>query len=193
MTEMTPADIITFWFEDDRTITREKWFKRDDAFDQTIRDRFGTLTDQAATGALDHWAETPDGALALLIVLDQFPRNLHRGSARAFASDAHARAIARKAVLQRGFDRGFSNPERTFLYLPFEHSEDMTEQDISVALFEGMRDDPLRRAPGSNIEYAWKHWIVVKRFGRFPHRNAALGRISTADEEEYLAQPGAGF
>jgi len=191
MTEMTPADIITFWFEDDRTITREKWFKRDDAFDQTIRDRFGTLTDQAATGALDHWAETPDGALALLIVLDQFPRNLHRGSARAFASDA--RAIARKAVLQRGFDRGFSNPERTFLYLPFEHSEDMTEQDISVALFEGMRDDPLRRAPGSNIEYAWKHWIVVKRFGRFPHRNAALGRISTADEEEYLAQPGAGF
>ena len=189
----TPAEIIAFWFEDDRSVTRPKWFQRDDAFDAEIRARFGALTEQAQAGALDAWAETPDGALALLIVLDQFPRNLFRGDARAFASDARARAIARRVVLERQWDRGFSNPEKTFLYLPFEHSEDMAEQDLSVALFEGMRDDPLRRAPGSNIDYAWRHWIVIRRFGRFPHRNAALGRASTPEEETYLAQPGAGF
>jgi uncharacterized protein (DUF924 family) len=188
-----PAEILAFWFEDDRTVTRTKWFQRNDAFDEAIRARFGALTEQAQAGALDHWAETPDGALALLIVLDQFPRNLFRGDPRAFASDARARAIARQVVLERQWDRGFSNPEKTFLYLPFEHSEDMAEQDISVALFEGMRDDPLRRAPGSNIDYAWRHWIVIRRYSRFPHRNAALGRASTPEEETYLAQPGAGF
>ena len=189
----TPTDILTFWFENDRGVAREKWFKRDAAFDQSIRDRFGALTDQAATGALDSWAEAPDGALALLIVLDQFPRNLHRGSARAFAADAHARAIARDAVLTRGFDRQFSNPARAFLYLPFEHAENMGEQDISVALFEGMRDAPASRAAGGAIDYAWRHWQVIRRFGRFPHRNAALGRPNTPEEETYLAQPGAGF
>ncbi len=189
----TPADILTFWFEDDRTIPREKWFKRDAAFDEQIRARFGALTDHAAAGALDPWAATPDSALALLIVLDQFPRNLYRASARAFAADAHARTIAREAVLKRGFDRDFSNPARAFLYLPFEHSEDRGEQDISVALFEGMRDSPAARASGGVIDYAWRHWQVIRRFGRFPHRNAALGRQNAPEEEEYLAQPGAGF
>ncbi len=189
----TPADIIAFWFEDDRTVTRTKWFRRDDAFDAEIRTRFGALTEQAQAGVLDHWAETPDGALALLIVLDQFPRNLYRGDPRAFASDERARRIAREAVCARQWDRPLSNPEKTFLYLPFEHSEAMAEQDLSVALFEGMRDDPARRAPGSNIDYAWRHWLVIHRFGRFPHRNAALGRANTPAEDAYLAQPGAGF
>lgn len=189
----TPADIIAFWFEDDRTVTRMKWFKRDDAFDADIRARFGTLTEQAQAGALDHWAGTPDGALALLIVLDQFPRNLYRGDPRAFASDARARRIARDVVCARQWDRALSNPEKTFFYLPFEHAEDMADQNLSVALFEGMRDDPLRRAPGSNIDYAWRHWFVIRDFGRFPHRNAALGRANTPAEDIYLAQPGAGF
>ncbi|HYF07340.1 MAG TPA: DUF924 family protein [Acetobacteraceae bacterium] len=190
----TPADILAFWFEDDRTVARKTWFQRDDAFDAAIRDRFGATTEQAAAGALDAWAETPDGALALLIALDQFPRNLHRGTARAFAADERARRIAREVVLNRRWDLPLSNPERTFLYLPFEHSEDMRDQDLSVALFEGaMRDDPERRAPGSNIDYAWQHWLVIRRFGRFPHRNAALGRESTPEELAYLAEPGAGF
>ena len=189
----TPAEILAFWFEDDRTVTRMKWFKRDDAFDEEIRARFGALTEQARDGALDHWTETPDGALALLIVLDQFPRNLYRGDPRAFASDARARRIAREVVLRRQWDWRFGNPEKTFLYLPFEHSEDLAEQGLSVALFEGMRDDPARRAPGSNIDYAWRHWQVIHRYGRFPHRNAALGRANTPEEEHYLAQPGAGF
>lgn len=188
-----PAEILAFWFEDDRTVTRPKWFKRDEAFDAEIRARFGALTEQGQAGALDDWAGTPDGALALLIVLDQFPRNLYRGDPRAFASDARARRIAREAVLGHQWDRRLSNPEKTFLYLPFEHSEEMAEQDISVALFEGMRDDPARRAPGSNIDFAWRHRDVIGRFGRFPHRNAALGRANTPDEEAYLAQPGAGF
>lgn len=190
----TPTDILSFWFEDDRRVAREKWFKRDDAFDAAIRARFADTAEKAASGALDHWAETPDGALALLIALDQFPRNLHRGSPRAFASDAHARAIAREVVLKRRCDLALSNPERIFLYLPFEHSEEMRDQDISVALFEGsMRDDPAGRAAGSNIEYAWAHWLVIRRFGRFPHRNTVLGRINTPEEEAYLAKPGAGF
>lgn len=189
----TPADILAFWFEDDRSIVRPKWFKRDDAFDAEIRTRFGALTAEARDGALDDWAATPDSALALLIVLDQFPRNIYRGDRLAFASDARARRFARDAVLVRQWDWRFSNPEKTFLYLPFEHSEDMAEQGLSVALFEGMRDDPARRAAGSNIDYAWRHWQVIHRFGRFPHRNAALGRANTADEELYLAQPGAGF
>lgn len=189
----TPADILEFWFEDDRRVVRPKWFQRDDAFDEQIRARFGVLTEQARAGVLDPWAETPDGALALLIVLDQFPRNLYRGDARAFASDERARRIARNAVLARQWDRALSNPERTFLYLPFEHSEAMEEQNLSVALFEGMRDDPARRAAGSNIDYAWRHWLVIQRYGRFPHRNAALGRANTPAEDAYLAEPGAGF
>lgn len=188
-----PADILDFWFEGDRASTREKWFRRDDAFDTSIRDRFADVTGRAATGALDSWAETPDGALALLIALDQFPRNLYRASARAFTADAHARRIARTVVLGRGIDVALSINERIFLYLPFEHSEDMADQDLSVALFEGMRDHPAARAPGSTIDYAWRHWRVIRRFGRFPHRNAALGRDSTPEERTYLAEPGAGF
>jgi len=188
-----PQDILGFWFSEGRGTLRPAWFQRDEAFDDAIRARFGDVVAPAREGALDAWAETPDGALALLLALDQFPRNLFRGRPEAFASDPKAREIARLAVLDRQWDRGLTPAEQSFLYLPFEHSEAMADQDLSVTLFEGMRDYPEHRAPGGFIDYAWRHWLVVRQFGRFPHRNAALGRTNTEEEARYLAQPGAGF
>jgi uncharacterized protein (DUF924 family) len=189
-----PADILGFWFDSDLAIWREeRWFSPDPDFDSACGGRFAALLAPARKGALDDWAATPDGALALLLLLDQFPRNLYRGRAQAFAADPHARAIARQAVLRDRHDLALPHPARCFLYLPFEHSEEMPDQDLSVALFEGLRDDPVHAAPGGSIDYAWRHRAVVRRFGRFPHRNAALGRPSTQAELAYLAQPGAGF
>ena len=188
----TSDDILGFWFEGDRHSFRERWFKRDDAFDAAIRDRFGAAVAPGTAGAFDAWAATPQGALALCILLDQFPRNLFRGTAQAFAADPHARAIARTAVLRDRHDLALTPTERIFLYLPFEHSEAMADQDLSVALFEGLRDDPRHAAPGGTIDYAWRHRAVIARFGRFPHRNAALGRASTPEEAAWLAA-GGGF
>lgn len=186
-------DILGFWFGGDRTTFQPRWFQRDDAFDAEIRSRFGALLAPAGAGELDHWATTPHGALALCILLDQFPRNLHRGTPAAFALDPKARAIARQAVLQDRLDLALTTTERCFLYLPFEHSEVMADQDLSVALFEGLRDDPVHVAPGGSIDYAWRHRAVIVRFGRFPHRNAALGRTDTPAEAAFLATPGAGL
>ncbi len=189
---MTPDDILQFWFADGPDAFRQAWFQKNDDFDNDIRTRFGTLIAPARGGALDAWATTAGGALALLIVLDQFPRNLLRGSADAFASDPHARHIARGALAQR-LDMAVTPIQRPFIYLPFEHSEDAADQDLSCALFEGLRDTPKHAAQNGAIEYAWRHRVVIRRFGRFPHRNAALGRVNTAAEVAYLAQPGAGF
>ena len=186
------ARLLGFWFADGPDTFRHAWFIKDDAFDAACRDGFGPLVVPARAGALDGWAATPQGALALVLLLDQFPRNLFRGSAEAFASDAHGRAIARRAVLERGFDLALSPTQRAFLYLPFEHGEAMADQDLSVALFEGLRDHPAQAKPGGTIEYAWRHRQVIQRFGRFPHRNAALGRESTAAELAWLAA-GGGF
>jgi uncharacterized protein (DUF924 family) len=186
-------EIIDFWFGGDRSTFQQRWFQRDDAFDAEIRTRFGALLAPAGAGELDGWAATPRGALALCILLDQFPRNLHRGTAAAFALDAKARAIARGAVLHAVWDLALTPTERCFLYLPFEHAETMADQDLSVALFEGLRDDPVHAAPGGSIDYAWRHRVVIARFGRFPHRNAALGRPDTPAEAAFLATPGAGF
>lgn len=185
--------ILDFWFADGPDGFRRAWFQRDDGFDAEIRARFGALVAPAREGALDGWAATPEGALALLILLDQFPRNLFRGSAEAFASDAHALSLAREVVLRRRLDLALTPTQRAFLYLPFEHAEDMAAQDLSVALFEGLRDNPVAAAPGGAIDYAWRHRAVIARYGRFPHRNAVLGRESTPAELIYLAQPGAGF
>jgi len=189
---MTPDEILGFWFDDNRHGFQPRWFEPDGAFDAAIRTRFGAWLPAARNGACDGWAATPRGALALLILLDQFSRNLHRGSAAAFAADAHARAIARIAVLERQHDLALTPTERCFLYLPFEHGESMADQDLSVALFEGLRDDPPHRAPGSTIDYAWQHRAVIARLGRVPHRNAALGRASTPAEATWLAA-GGGF
>lgn len=184
--------LLGFWFADGPETFRKAWFARDDAFDAACRDGFGPLVVPARDGALDGWATTPEGTLALLLLLDQFPRNLFRGSAEAFASDAHARRVARRAVLQQGQDLALRPTQRIFLYLPFEHSEEPADQDLSVALFEGLRDDPSHARAGGTIDYAWRHRAVIRRFGRFPHRNAALGRASTAEEAAWLAA-GGGF
>jgi uncharacterized protein (DUF924 family) len=186
-------DVLDVWFSDGPDSARPVWFRRDDAFDAELRSRFAALLDPAREGELDDWAGTPDGALALLLLLDQLPRNLHRGTSRAFAADAHARRIARHAVMDRHLDLHLTPTQRVFLYLPFEHAEDRAAQDLSVALFEGLRDHPVHAAPDGSIAYAWRHRDVICRFGRFPHRNAVLGRASTPAEEAYLAQPGAGF
>ena len=186
------ARLLGFWFAGGPDTFRPAWFLKDDAFDAACRDGFGHLVVPARDAALDDWATTPDGALALVLLLDQFPRNLFRGTAEAFASDAHGRAVARRAVLEHRFDLALAPTQRVFLYLPFEHGEALAEQALSVALFEGLRDHPAQAKPGGTIDYAWRHRQVIERFGRFPHRNAALGRESTAPELAWLAA-GGGF
>ena len=188
----TPLDVLAFWFADGPDTPRDCWFKRDNAYDADIRARFGDLAAAARTDALASWRDTAAGVLALAILLDQFSRNLHRGSAEAFAADPMMREIARDAVLARRIDIGLTPTQRVFLYLPFEHSEAMADQDLSVALFEGLRDDPRMAKAGGSIDYAWRHRVVIQRFGRFPHRNAALGRASTTEEKAWLAA-GGGF
>jgi uncharacterized protein (DUF924 family) len=180
---ITPDDVLDFWFHGDATRHRVVWFRKDATFDEACG-RFTKALQAARNGALDHWAETPRGTLALILLLDQFSRNLHRDSPQAFAADAQARALARDAVA-RGFDRRLQPMERAFIYLPFEHSEDPADQDESVRLFETMR----LWLGNLTVEHAYRHRDVIRRFGRFPHRNAALGRESTAEEKRYLAQP----
>ncbi|MGE5546922.1 MAG: DUF924 family protein [Solirubrobacterales bacterium] len=180
-----PADarrLLDFWFAPGMD---QRWFAADAALDADLAAGFRGLAESAAEGRLDHWAASPEGALALVLLLDQAPRNLWRGTARAFATDARARAVAAEA-LARGFDRPFATVQRQFLYLPFEHSEDLADQDRAVALFREAGDT-------EGVDWAERHRAVIARFGRFPHRNAALGRTSTTEELAYLAQPSAGF
>jgi uncharacterized protein (DUF924 family) len=179
--------ILDFWFEGDASECRDKWFEKDAAFD-TACARFTAAIRDARDGHFDVWASTPQGSLALIILLDQLPRNVFRGSAEAFASDPHAREIAR-ATVDAGFDRHLTPVQRMFVYLPFEHAETIEDQNESVRLYETLRD-----ALGEkSINYGHRHRDVILRFGRFPHRNAVLGRSSTPEEEAYLAQPDAGF
>jgi uncharacterized protein (DUF924 family) len=184
---MTPDDVLSFWFAGDPSQRRTIWFEKDDAFD-TGCGAFAAALAQAKAGTLDDWAATPIGALALVILLDQFSRNLHRGSPEAFAADAKARAVARAAI-EAGFDQAVGPVERMFFYLPFEHSEDLADQEESVRLFDTLRE----ALGGETIDYAHRHRDVIRRFGRFPHRNPVLGRTSTKEEAAYLAEPGAGF
>jgi len=177
MTE-TAQTVLTFW----REAGRDKWFERDETFDASIRARFAQLQRAAALGELDDWQATPQGALALIILLDQFPRNLHRGSPLAFATDAKARAIACEA-LARGFDRQVEDDLRLFLYMPLGHSEDLADQDRCIPLIEALG---WREATGS----AREHRDIIARFGRFPHRNAALGRAATEEEQRFLDEGG---
>jgi uncharacterized protein (DUF924 family) len=175
-------DVLGFWFgECDPAL----WFARDDGFDATLRDRFGALHAEAAAGGLAAWEDNADGRMALILVLDQMSRNLHRGDGRAFAQDARARAVARRAIAAG--DPVFASRERClFLYLPFEHSEELADQLWSEALFAALGEP-------SWLDYAVRHRVIVERFGRFPHRNAALGRASTAEELEFLQQPNSSF
>ena len=178
---MDPQDVLRFWFGDEDE-PREEWFRKDEDFDREVRERFEGLHEQAASGALDHWRESAEGSLALVIALDQFPRNMFRGDPRSYATDEKARETARYA-LDRAFDRELPLVRRTFLSMPFMHSEDLEDQRRSVELFEGMD-------PGG---YAVRHKEIVERFGRFPHRNAVLGRTTTPEEAEFLREPGSSF
>jgi len=186
----TAQDVLDFWFD---PANEPRWFERDDAFDAQIRTRFGSLQAQAASGELDGWADTPSRWLALLILLDQFSRNLYRNDPRAFASDAHAQALALAGIAQ-GHDAALPPLWRSFAYLPLEHAEDAVLQRHCVNLFGRLCAQTPGEARYANyLDYAHRHQAVIERFGRFPHRNAVLGRRSTEDEESYLAQPDAGF
>lgn len=188
--------ILTFWFGDpcdpqsDYGQQRKAWFQKDLAFDAQIRQRFLTDYERAVVGECDRWANTPHGTLALILVFDQFPRNLFRSDPRSFATDPQALALARHAVDQ-GWDRALLPVERLFIYLPFEHSETLADQHQSVALFEEL----VQTAPEleSTLDYAYRHREVIARFGRFPHRNDVLGRATTPAEAEFLTRPGSRF
>lgn len=185
--------LIDFWFGPPDLAERFKphaaWFKLDPEFDEALRRRFQPLQRRAAAGGCADWALKAEPCLALILLLDQLPRNLYRGQAEAFATDAMAREAAQKA-LSRGFDRSLPSAWRQFIYLPFEHSENLADQEMSVALFKTLAHDP---AMASGVDYALRHYAIIARFGRFPHRNRALGRASSAAEEEFLKEPNSSF
>ncbi|MBL8516078.1 MAG: DUF924 domain-containing protein [Betaproteobacteria bacterium] len=184
-------DVLTFWFGPaaERHLSRKAWFQKDPDFDANIRDRFLPLFEEAEAGGFDNWRDHAQSCLALLIVLDQFPRNLFRGEARAFACDARARIVARHAIAL-GYDREWHPVQRMFAYLPLEHSESIADQEECLRLMKTLM--PYPETADMHV-WAEKHRVIIERFGRFPHRNAALGRESTPEEIEFLKQPGSGF
>lgn len=185
------AEVLLFWFgaPAERGKRHKRWFEKSEAFDREVATRFRGLHESAARGELAGWRERADECLALILVLDQFPRHLYRHTARAFATDALALEAARHA-LARGYDAQMRPVERLFAYLPFEHSEVLADQELACTLIE-----PLQAFPETEdaYRYAAAHRDIIRRFGRFPHRNAALGRASTPAEAEFLKQPGSSF
>lgn len=195
MTELTAAigDVLKFWFgtPDDPSWgeAREAWWRKDPDFDEEIRGRFLPTYEVAARGDLDSWSGTAEGSLALLILLDQFPRNMFRGDARTYATDADARKVAQSA-LEKNFEEGLTEIQRWFLYMPFQHSERLDDQLRSLTLYDSLSDS------GDNPQSkrsAQRHYEIVARFGRFPHRNVVLGRTSTEEELEFLKEPNSSF
>ncbi len=184
-------EILEFWFgtQSERGSARKAWFEKNAAFDESIRARFLGLYEAAAGGRLGAWRESSNECLALIVLLDQFSRNMFRNSARAFAADALALDAARHAV-ERGFDRGLLPVERQFLYLPFEHSEALEDQLRACELMRSLEEFP--QTAEAHL-WARKHLEIIRRFGRVPHRNAVLGRASTTEEVEFLKQPGSSF
>lgn len=179
---VTPQAVLTFWFEE---CTPQHWFKKDTAFDASIEARFGAAIEQGLTGALDTWTESRAGCLALILILDQFTRNVHRGTAKAFAGDPKALAIC---ALCR--DRGYLDHPvqgwRHFMLIPMMHSEDIEVQEASLPLFQEHTDQRV-------YDFAIKHRDIIARFGRYPHRNGALGRVSTEEECAFLKESGSSF
>jgi uncharacterized protein (DUF924 family) len=192
---MTPQHVIDFWFgapgSADDGKPRRAWFVKDAAFDTVIRERFGAAIDKALAGTLQSWdAEGPGGTLARILLLDQFTRNAYRDTPAAFAGDALALGAAR-AMVDSGADAALAPLRRAFVYLPFEHAEDLQDQARAVALFSALAGTH----PGLDdmLDYARRHQAVIARFGRFPHRNAILGRESTPEEVAFLREPGSRF
>src|SRR5262244_2293470 len=174
----TADEIVSFW----RTAGQKRWFNKDTAFDEEIRKRFLDTYEDAAAGKFSGWEQNAQGALALLILLDQFPRNMFRGDARTFATDPLARAIAAGAII-RGFDGQVPAELRVFFYLPFEHSEDLADQERGIAFYKAVGDD-------ENLKWAELHADIIRRFGRFPHRNSVLSRTTTPEEQAFLDDGG---
>jgi uncharacterized protein (DUF924 family) len=179
MSSASNDEILNFWFGE---LSRKDWFRKDEALDSTIASRFGTIYHELCSGIPASWLDTPEGILAAILVLDQFPRNMFRSDARCFATDAEALALAKRAIAE-GIDVKLTLKQRAFVYMPFQHSEDEDDQTRAVALFT-MLGNPL------NLDFALRHQAVVDRFGRFPHRNSLLGRVSTEEEQAFLAKPG---
>ncbi len=173
----TQQEILHFWFEE---LDPQQWFQQSNSVDEEIRERFAVTHEMAADGLCQHWAVDADGSLALVIVLDQFPRHMYRGDPKSFASDERALLIAKQAV-HKGFDQVLEPVKRGFLYLPFQHSEVLQDQKKSVELFGAMAEEN----PAGDM-YAKRHIVPVEKFGRFPHRNEVLGRESTEEEIEFL-------
>ena len=197
LSSMDPVEaVLHFWFGDPKAPKgeyghqRRCWFQKDSDFDETIRRKFWTIFEQAAAGQLYPWQDQPRSCLALVVLLDQFPRNLFRGDPRSFATDSQALEISEHA-LARQYDQQVLPVERLFFYLPLEHSENLAHQHRSVALFEVLA----RHSPEfkSTLDYAYRHRDVIAQYDRFPHRNAILGRESTVDEAAFLKQPGSRF
>jgi uncharacterized protein (DUF924 family) len=172
---MTPQDVLTFWFVE---TSEEQWFTKDDAFDETLRRRFLAVYEEALEGRTASWRSTPEGRLAEILVLDQFTRNMFRGSPRAFAADEVALSLAHEAVAN-GDDLKLEPKRRRFVYMPYMHSESIEAHDEATKLFENLGDE-------STIRYERLHREIIERFGRYPHRNKALGRTSTPEELEFL-------
>ena len=194
--------LLDFWFGDDSgdapRAARQAplWWGKNRETDALLAHSFGELAQAAAEGDLAHWAEVPVGRLALILLLDQLPRNIHRASPAAFAQDAKARDLCLRG-LSLGADKALSPLARIFFYLPLEHAESREQQARSVALFEALAaeqaDGPARETFEGFADFARRHQVIIQRFGRFPHRNAILGRTSTPEEAEFLQQPGSGF
>lgn len=190
---INPSDILDFWFTpthlDSFGQPQGNWFKKDPQFDQTVRSQFLSTYQQAANYQLDHWQNTPHSCLALIILLDQFPRNMFRNKAEAFATDKQALEVAQGAISQ-SFDQQLLPVQRWFIYLPFEHSENLADQQTAMRLFSTLKDHPDSQKA---IDSAEQHYQIIKTFGRFPHRNNILGRKNTPEEDTFLSQPGSSF
>ncbi len=178
----TAHTVLTFWFEES---TQEQWFEKDNVFDATIRKRFEPTVKSSLRGERDRWADTISGCLALIIVLDQFTRNIYRGTPRAFSGDEVALALSLRC-LNRGYLDAVEVNQRHFMLMPLMHSEDLAIQDMSLPLFETHTNE-------RTLDFAQRHRDIIARFGRFPHRNAILGRPSSSEETEFLTQPGSSF
>ena len=179
MSLIRPRDVLDFWFN----AGPEKWFNKDDAFDAEIRAEFGDAVKAAAEGDYDDWAAEPEGALALVILLDQMPRNIYRNDHRAWISDGKALDLAREAIARR-FDTTLPVPARHWIYMPFMHAEDLAAQEEGLKYFAERLGDP------EVMKFAEIHADIIRRFGRFPHRNAVLGRVTTSEEQSFLDEGG---
>ena len=188
-----PDEILEFWFgkpsDENYGKRREIWFTKDTLFDEELRKQFYTDYQLASTGTLDTWQDSPRSCLALILLLDQIPRNIFRGQIEAFATDFKALIAAQKAI-EKGFDKEMLPVERWFIYLPFEHSENIEHQRRCIELFDQLKDDS---ESAYAIDYAIQHFKIIERFGRFPHRNSILGRQSTSEEIEFLQQENSSF